>query len=150
MLRTTVCAIVVLSLSNVIANAQSVNLSCRGTAYLSSGTTGRGSPPSTNLVGPAATVVDIDNRKITTPLGEYTISKVDETTVYFEDHRLWAVDGHLDRISGEMHINWYQPAEWAKAKQQADDILAGRKVTPKAVDVAMLAELHCSAAKRLF
>jgi hypothetical protein len=115
-------------------NAQTANLMCSGTIsmYDNSGN-----------VAPGATRVDLISMRISTPVGEFKLSRVDETQITFSDptppsYPGLIVFGYLDRTSGEMTVFWRTPEQEAKLKAGLPHKFTG------------YASLHCSAAKRLF
>jgi hypothetical protein len=113
---------------NSMACGQAIDLVCSGTWH-----DFRPTPTINSTVGPAATKVDLENRRITTPIGNFSMFKIEDTKIWFQDDpgKQLFVQGSLDRLSGQMTISWWNPEEmWKRA--------------------AMIAELRCSAAKRLF
>jgi hypothetical protein len=115
------------------ASAQTVNLVCGGTF--------RQYDPEqrTVTVPPAATTVGLAQMLISTPVGQYRISKVEETKISLgEERQDFFVRGTLDRLTGKMDIFWERPAERAKRLAGSSSKLAGS------------IELQCSVPKRLF
>jgi hypothetical protein len=116
------------------AYGQAVDLVCSGTMkqYEPQVTDGN--------VGPAAARVDLARNFISTPLGDYRISRVEDTKIWFGSDvgNQLVAEGSLDRVSGQMSIWWQRAGEKAKMK-------AG---LPSKLNMA--AELRCSASKRLF
>jgi hypothetical protein len=90
-------------------------------------------------VSPAATRVDLDRKRVSTPLGEFPLSKIEENTIFIagEQNGL-IVFGSLDRLSGKMSISWQHPTEAAKLRAGQSSQLLRQ------------ADLNCSLAKRLF
>jgi hypothetical protein len=83
------------------------------------------------IAGDGGTRVNPDQNRITAPFGEFRITQVEETKIYFDDpSSALEVSGTLDRIAGQMTIFWRRPKEVAR--------------------VSMYADLKCSIAKRLF
>jgi hypothetical protein len=129
-------ATVVLAAFSSAAFGQTIDLVCSGTL--------QGPKFADSTVGPGATRVDLEGRHISTPVGNFRITKVGETTVWFEGDpekpflQIGVGWGSLDRLSGKMTVWWATPNERAKWK-------AGETST-----VALFGELRCSAAKRLF
>ena len=88
---------------------------------------------------PGAAKIALDAGTIFTPVGQFHITKVDETEITFDDPRqVLKVFGRLDRMTGQMTIFWRTAEEEAK-------IQAGRKST-----ASMYSELSCTVAKPLF
>ena len=122
-----VISLALLTLTIGVAPARAIDLTCSGVmhSYVSGHIEGE--------VAPAAAVVDLEGKRITTPVGDFHITKVAEDSISFDDptnsQRL-LVFGTLDRMSGLMRVFWNKPHDNTKA--------------------AMYSELHCSAAKRLF
>lgn len=85
-------------------------------------------------VAPGATVVDLDNHDITTPVGEFEITRVSEDSIAFggrsPSYPGLTIFGTLDRVSGHMTVFWRKPNDTTHAE--------------------MYSELSCSKAKRLF
>jgi hypothetical protein len=92
---------------------------------------------------PTASSVDLASKKITTPLGEYRISRIEDAQPYFDKPASptfnFVTHGTLDRTTGKMLIQWLRPEEVAKAQ-----------VVGQTAHMARYAEFTCSAAKRLF
>jgi len=89
--------------------------------------------------GPGVARVDLGRKHISTPVGEFRISKVQETTIYFDDpENQLKVFGYLDRATGQMTVFWRRPEEEAKVQ------------TGLPSTTAMYAKLSCSVSKRLF
>jgi hypothetical protein len=90
-------------------------------------------------VPPAATTVDLAQKLILTPVGQYRISKVEETKIYVAEERQdFSVWGTLDRLTGKMDIFWERLAERAKRRAGSPSKFAA------------LLELQCSVSNRLF
>ena len=128
----------VLFLSSVASGAsQSVDLVCAGDMFDVPGLADR--RRARNSARPAATSVDIDNKRILTPFGEFRISWMDAGKVSFDGEQgHLRVSGSLDRQTGKMTVVWQTPEEEAKVR-------AGRSGRG-----SMFAELNCSLSKRLF
>lgn len=94
-------------------------------------------------VAPTASSVNLASKKITTPLGEYRISRVEDEQLFFDKPASptfnFVTHGTLDRLTGRMLIRWVRPEEDARAQ-----------VVGQAAHMARYAEFMCSAAKRLF
>jgi hypothetical protein len=119
------------------ASAQAVNLACGGVYHVY--------PPEEPLeatVAPTASSVDLANKAITTPLGEYRISSINDVQIFFDNPASpsfnFVAHGSLDRVTGKMMIRWLRPEEDVREKSL------------QTVHMARYAELTCSAAKRLF
>jgi hypothetical protein len=97
-------------------------------------------PMETNIA-PTASSVDLVSRVVTTPLGEYRISSIDDGQIFFDKPASpsfnFVTHGSLDRVTGKMMIRWLRPEEDAKEKAL------------QTVHMARYAEFTCSAAKRL-
>jgi hypothetical protein len=86
-----------------------------------------------------ATTIDLENERIVTPVGDFHITRVEDTSVTFDDPgKKLVVFGNLDRMTGKMTVFWRRPEEEARMR-------AG--LTSK---MSRYAELGCSASKRLF
>jgi hypothetical protein len=115
------------------ASAQTINLVCGG-KFHQYDPEGR-----TATVPPAATTVDLAKKLILTPVGQYRISKVEETKIYVAEERQdFSVWGTLDRLTGKMDIFWERLAERAKRRAGSPSKFAA------------LLELQCSVSNRLF
>jgi hypothetical protein len=126
-------AAIILAAFNNAAFGQKIDLVCNGAVHQFEPDRVEGT------AGPGATTVDLGRNRISTPVGEFRISKVEDTTVYFDDPgKQLIVFGYLDRLTGKMTVFWRRPEE--EAKMQAG-------LPAKA---AMSAELRCSVSKRLF
>jgi len=94
-------------------------------------------------VAPTASSVDLVSKTITTPLGEYRISRVEDEQIFFDKPASptfnFVTHGTLDRSTGKMLIRWLRPEEDAKAQ-----------VLGQMAHMARYAEFMCSIAKRLF
>jgi len=119
--------LVSLALAVTIAPAEAIDLSCQGVMNTYEMERKQGT------VGPGAAVVDLEHKRIATPVGSFRITTISEDSISFDDPTSKElVDfGTLDRISGAMNVFWRHPGE--------DNSHA-----------AMYADLKCSAAKRLF
>jgi hypothetical protein len=86
------------------------------------------------VVQPQATTINLEEKYITTPVGEFDIKTVSEGSISFGDvGKMWKdvnAFGTLDRVTGLMTVFWRNPNDPAH--------------------MAAYSELHCSAAKRLF
>jgi hypothetical protein len=128
--RSYIAATVILAAFNSAASGQPVDLVCSGAFNQYEPNEVKGT------AGPGATRVDL----APTPVGEFQISKVEETAIYFKDDpgKQLIVFGYLDRLTGQMTVLWRRPEE--EAKMQAG--------LPH--KVVMSAELRCAVSKRLF
>jgi hypothetical protein len=125
--RSYLTAMVIAACFNGAASAQTVDLVCNGAFHQYEPKEVHGT------AGPGATRVDLGQQRISTPVGEFSINKVNETTIYFNDPgKSLVVFGYVDRLTGEMRVFWRRPEE--EAKMQAG--------LPH--KVAMYAELRCS------
>jgi hypothetical protein len=110
-----------------IARAEAINLTCGGVMHTYNAKHIEGT------VSPQATVIDLEQRRMTTPVGDFSITDVSEGSISFGDggqRKDLAVFGTLDRVTGLMRVFWRRPGDNAR--------------------MAMYSELNCSAAKRLF
>jgi hypothetical protein len=109
-----------------ITGAEAIDLRCSGVMH-----TYKGKHIEATVL-PQATTVDLEQRRIATPVGEFHITEVSEGSISFDDpkSKQLAVFGTLDRVSGLMRIFWRDPGD--------------------NTHMAMYSELNCSAAKRLF
>jgi hypothetical protein len=90
-------------------------------------------------VDPGAAVVDLEKKRIATPVGNFRITRILDESITFDDPTSnLLVFGTLDRVSGAMNVFWRTAAQEAKVQSGL----------PSAAQ--MYAELKCSAAKRLF
>ena len=119
------------------AFGQAVNLACGGVYHVYAP-----EEPMEATVAPKASSVDLASKKITTPLGEYRISRVDDDQIFFDRPASptfnFVTHGTLDRSTGKMLIQWLRPEEDAK--------MGNGQMT----HMARYAEFMCSIAKRLF
>lgn len=122
-----------LSAHSSVAPAQTIGLVCRGTF--------REYQPKQfeSNVPPGATRVDLDRKRISTPMGDFVISKVEETKIWIDDeNRGLVVFGSLDRLSGHMTIFWQHPSERAKSKAGLTAtvlaVATGAFAQPKSID----------------
>jgi hypothetical protein len=118
--------LVSLTLAVTIAAAEAIDLSCQGVMHTYEMKQIEGT------VEPGAAVVDLEHKRIATPVGSFRITTISDDSISFDDpnSKELVVFGTLDRISGLMRVFWRHPNDNSKA--------------------AMYAELKCSAAKRLF
>jgi hypothetical protein len=130
--RLTATAILVAAF-NTSALGQTIDLTCNGSIH-------HYEPEALKAtVGPAATRVDLERKRIVTPFGEFRIRKVEETTIYFDNPGMeLVVDGRIDRVTGKMTVIWRSPEEEAKMRAVGSS------------KAAQFAELRCSVSKRLF
>jgi len=85
---------------------------------------------------------DLASKEITTPLGTYRLSQIEENKLMFDrpatrEFNL-VTHGSLDRVTGKMVIIWIRPEQDAKYK------------FGQLEKMTRLAEFRCSTAKRLF
>jgi hypothetical protein len=115
-----------LMLATSIASAEAIVLSCSGVMHTYSTGHIEGAVPT------GATIVDLEKRRITTPVGAFHITNVLDDSISFDDpaETQLVVFGTLDRISGLMRVFWRNPKDNTK--------------------VVRFSELKCSTAKRLF
>ena len=120
------------------ASAQTVNLVCGGAYHMYAP-----EEPMDATLEPTASSVDLANKRIITPLGEYRISRVEDAQLYFDKPGSptfnFVTHGTLARTTGKMLIRWMRPEEDAKAQ-----------VIGQTAHMARYAEFTCSTAKRLF
>jgi hypothetical protein len=124
--------------SAVTANAQPVNLSCAGTFK-------EFEPERLDAsVPPTASSVDLQERILKVPLGPFSITSVNESSLTIESNLTaptlgpLIVTGWLDRTTGNFTAFWYRPEE--KRKMDAG----------QTAHASMYLELGCSVSKRLF
>jgi hypothetical protein len=119
--------LVSLALAITIAPAEAIDLSCKGVMHTYEMEQKQGT------VGPGAAVVDLERKRIATPVGNFRITTISDESIAFDDptSKELVVFGTLDRISGAMNVFWRHPG--------GDNSHA-----------AMYADLKCFAAKRLF
>jgi hypothetical protein len=119
------------------AFAQAVNLTCGGVYHMYAP-----EEPMVSTVAPTASSVDLAGRKVTTPLGEYRISRVQDEQLLFDQPASsnfnFVTHGTLDRSTGEMLIQWLRPEEDAKHG------------VGQMAHMARYAKFMCTTAKRLF
>jgi hypothetical protein len=119
------------------AFAQTVDLACGGEYHVYAP-----EEPTAATVAPTASSVDLASKKITTPLGTYRISRIEEERLFFDKPASttfnFVTHGMLDRMTGKMLIRWLRPEEDVKE-------MAGQTM-----HMARYAEFMCSAAKWLF
>jgi hypothetical protein len=118
------------------AFAQAVNLTCGGELHIYE-------PERMDAtVNPTASAVDLASNEITTPLGTYRLSRIEENKLTFDGPATrefnLVTHGSLDRLTGKMVIIWLRPEQDAKYK------------IGQLENMARLAEFKCSTAKRLF
>jgi hypothetical protein len=104
---------VALALLTGAAHAQTVDLVCGGISYTwVEGTNQRMQGP----VDAASVVVDFDRNMISTstPAGAYHIRQMTDASIEFGDGFL--VNGHLDRLTGQLSITQSTPEEAAKRR----------------------------------
>jgi hypothetical protein len=123
--------VIALALSNGVAVGQTIYLTCSGTVHeYESGMHGSAT---------GAATIDLEQGRINTPVGNFHIIRVEETSIIFDDPGgKLVVFGHLDRMTGGMTVYWRRPEEEAKlqARLPANNF--------------RIAELSCTASKRLF
>lgn len=123
---------IVLVASNSAVVGQTINLMCSGTVYQYEPNRMEGSAT-------GAATIDLENGRIGTPVGDFHITRVEETSVTFDDPgRELVVFGKLDRMTGRMTVFWRRPEEEAKMQAHLTS------------NSSMYAELSCAATKRLF
>jgi hypothetical protein len=126
------CECIVLAINNA-AFGQTVDLVCNGEV--------RQYEPNhlEGTAGPGAARVDLGLKRISTPVGDFRITRVEETAIYFDEPgKPLKVFGYLDRSTGRMTVFWRRPEE--EAKMQAG--------LPS--NMVRYATLACSVSKRLF
>jgi hypothetical protein len=126
------CASIASALNNA-AFGQTIDLVCNGEVHQYEPN------PVEGTAGPGAAWVDLGLKRISTPVGDFRITKVEETAIYFDEPgKPLKVFGYLDRSTGRMTVFWRRPEE--EAKMQAG-------LPSNMVRYAVLA---CSVSKRLF
>jgi hypothetical protein len=125
-MRTVTGLLICLALATTITPVEAIDLSCQGAMHTYEMKQKEGT------VDPGAAVVDLERKRIATPVGSFRITTISDDSISFDDpnSKQLVVFGTLDRISGLMRVFWRHPEDNSKA--------------------AMYAELKCSAAKRLF
>jgi hypothetical protein len=125
-MRAVMGLLISIALATTIAPAQAIDLSCTGVMHTYEMKQKEGA------VDPGAAVVDLEHKRIATPVGSFRITTIADDSISFDDpdSKQFVVFGTLDRISGLMRVFWRHPGDTSKA--------------------AMYSELKCSAAKRLF
>ena len=125
-MRTVTGLLVSLALAVPITPAEAVDLSCKGVMHTYEMKQKEGT------IDPGAAVVDLEHKRIATPVGSFRITTISDDSISFDDpsSKELVVFGTLDRISGLMRVFWRHPGDTSKA--------------------AMYSELNCSASKRLF
>jgi hypothetical protein len=120
--------LVLLTLAISIAPANAVDLTCGGSMHTYNPKHIEGT------VAPQATVVNLEEKYIATPVGEFDITKVSEDSISFggtsPSYPGLTIFGTLDRVTGHMTVFWRKPGDTSH--------------------MAMYSELNCSKAKRLF
>jgi hypothetical protein len=125
-------AALLLSASNGLAVGQTVKLLCNGMVH-------QYEPNRVDGTASGAATVDIDGKRIVTPVGQFRITKVEETAIYFDDPRKQLkVFGYLDRLTGKMTVLWRRPEEDFKGQSGLQH------------KMSMYSELSCLMAKPLF
>jgi hypothetical protein len=118
----------ILLLAISTAPASAIDLTCGGVMHTYSPRHVEGT------VATQATVVDLENRDIVTPVGEFNITTASENSISFggvsPSYPGLTIFGTLDRVTGHMTIFWRKPGDDAH--------------------MAMYSELNCSKANRLF
>lgn len=125
-MRTVAGLLVSMALAVITTPANAVDLSCTGVMRTYEMKQKEGT------VDPGAAVIDLEHKTIATPVGSFRITTISDDSISFDDpkSRDLVVFGTLDRISGLMRVFWRHPNDDSR--------------------MAMIAELKCSAAKRLF
>jgi hypothetical protein len=115
-----------LILATSIAPAAAIDLICSGAMHT------YGSNHNAAAVPPGAAIVDLENRSISTPVGNFHITTVSDDSISFDDpaKKQLVLHGTLDRWTGLMRVFWRNPGDDTQA--------------------VMYSELKCSIAKRLF
>jgi hypothetical protein len=113
--------------------AETVNLICGGVSH-------HYKPDRIDAtVNPASTIIDLDNKTIETPVGDFAISKITPATIWFSRSSSENPnDGSIDRSTGIMTVSWYSKEDAAK------------KAAGLSFFVKSHAELVCLPAKRMF
>jgi hypothetical protein len=98
--------LVILGAFNTAASGQPIDLVCRETEY----------NEYNKVKGPSeAAVVDLERRRISTPVGDFQISSVSDTMVVFEgddpQNKKLKVQGFVHRLTGEIDIFWSLPEQ---------------------------------------
>jgi hypothetical protein len=128
-MRAGLATLLALVLCSNQASAEVVSLVCSGSMH-----TFAPSPMDIKFE-PQASGLDIEHREIITPVGNFTITQVNDTVITFGNP---AVRGTLDRLTGAMLVLW-------RYEGDTTDMQSG--VPHK---LKQHAELKCSVGKRLF
>jgi hypothetical protein len=125
-MQTVTGLLISITLAITIAPAEAIDLSCKGVMHTYEMKQKEGT------VDPGAAVVDLEQKRIATPVGSFRITNISDDSISFDDpkSKQLVVFGTLDRISGLMRVFWRHPEDTSK--------------------MAMYSELKCSSAKRLF
>jgi hypothetical protein len=87
--------------------ARAIDLTCSGVMH------SYGAKHLQGTVEPQATVVNLDEKYITTPVGEFDITSVSENSVSFggtsSSYPGLTIFGTLDRVTGHMTVFWRKP-----------------------------------------
>jgi hypothetical protein len=119
-------SLTLLTLAIGVAPARAIDLSCSGEMHYYK-------PKHIEMtVPPGAAILDLENSRITSSVGNFRITKVADDSISFDDPKgkELVVDGTLDRVSGLMTVFWHKPEDWKQAIRYS--------------------ELKCSVAKRMF
>jgi hypothetical protein len=90
-------------------------------------------------VNPASAIIDLDNKFIETPVGDFAISKITPATIWFSRPSSESPnEGSIDRGTGMLKISWYSKEDAAK------------KAKGLPFFVELYVELLCTPTKRMF
>jgi hypothetical protein len=116
--------------------AQAVNLTCVGELHIYE-------PERMDAnVDPTASAVDLASKEITTPLGTFRLSRIEENKLTFDGPATrefnLVTDGSLDRLTGKMVIMWLRPEQDAKYKIGQLETMARHAVLDREAPVLKL------------
>jgi hypothetical protein len=91
--------------------APTVDLTCSGVMH------NYGSNHDAAAVPPGAAIVDLENRTISAPVGNFRITTVSDDSISFDDpaKKQLVLFGTLDRCSGLMRVFWRNPGDDTQA-----------------------------------
>jgi hypothetical protein len=106
-MRTVTGLLMSVTLAITVTPAEAIDLSCTGVMHTYK-------PKHVEAtVDAGAAVVDLEQKRIATPVGSFRITNISDDSISFDDPRSknLAVLGTLDRISGLMRVFWRQPED---------------------------------------
>jgi hypothetical protein len=91
------------------ALAQVIDLTCTGRTYRA---------PKSGPTGPVDVRVDLDNKSVALPWGNFPITKADRQAVHFRrKDGAFVAAGILDRVAGTLRMSWKKPREVARERE---------------------------------